>query len=84
MTKIIPFHGIRPTRDKAHLVASRAVDRYTRNEILDKLKTNPFTFLHIIQPDFRDGKKTRPGSAERLQKVKKSYGEFIEEGIFSP
>lgn len=82
MATIIPFKGIRPSRDKVHLVASRSVDGYNKTELHDKLHGNPYTFLHVISPDFKDGKKTKPGSPARLQKVKAQYLKFIEEGVF--
>lgn len=60
MASVLPFKAIRPAKDKVHLVASRSIDGYNRAELNDKLATNPFTFLHVINPDFVDGKnKTR-------------------------
>jgi uncharacterized protein (DUF1015 family) len=82
MATIVPFKGIRPTRDKVHLVASRSVDNYGRGDLNDKLRGNPYTFLHVIHPDFTDGKRTRPGSPERLRKVKAQYENFRKDGIF--
>lgn len=82
MAKIIPFKGLRPSRDKVHLVASRSVDGYKQPELKAKLADNPFTFLHVINPDFTDGKKTKPGSPERLVKVKQRFKDFHQEGIF--
>lgn len=83
MATIIPFRGIRPTRDKVQLVASRSVDNYSTGDLHEKLRSNPFTFLHVIHPDFNDGKKTKPGSPDRLKKVKAQYEAFREEGIFT-
>lgn len=82
MATIIPFKGIRPAKDKVHLVASRSVDGYNNAELKEKLKGNPFTFLHVINPDFSDGKRTKPGSEERLKKVKAKYTQFCKEEIF--
>ncbi|HVA98406.1 MAG TPA: DUF1015 domain-containing protein [Bacteroidia bacterium] len=82
MAIVIPFKGIRPSNDKVHLVASRAVDGYSKNELKEKLSGNPFSFLHVILPDVQDDKKTKPGSFERLQKVKNKFVHFIEEKIF--
>jgi len=82
MAKIIPFKGIRPAKDKVHLVASRSVDGYNKTELHDKLQGNPYTFLHVISPDFKDGKKTKPGSFARLQKVKAQYLQFIQDEVF--
>ena len=81
MAKIIPFKGIRPAKDKVHLVASRSLDGYKIGDLKDKLEGNPYTFLHIVHPDYNDPNKTKPGSAERLQKTKRKYLEFIHEGI---
>ncbi|MDQ3047204.1 MAG: DUF1015 domain-containing protein [Bacteroidota bacterium] len=82
MAKIIPFKGIRPSNDKVHLVASRSVDGYDKTELHDKLASNPYSFLHVISPDFKDGKHTKPGSEARLKKVKAQYLNFVQEGVF--
>lgn len=82
MATIIPFKGIRPARDKVHMVASRSVDGYNTAELHDKLASNPYSFLHVISPDFSDGKRSKPGSLERLQKAKAKYLKFLEEGVF--
>lgn len=82
MAIILPFRALRPTQDKVHLVASRSIDGYQPNELKDKLAGNPYTFLHVINPDFADGVKTKPGSLERLQKVKRRFKSFVRENIF--
>lgn len=81
MANILPFKGIRPVKDKVHLVASRSVDGYDASELHSKLASNPYSFLHVISPDFSEGKKTKPGSPERLKKVKAKYQKYIEEKI---
>lgn len=82
MAKVIPFKAIRPQSDKVHLVASRSVDGYNTAELREKLAGNPYSFLHVINPDFEDGIKTKPGSRERLQKVKDHFKKFVREKIF--
>ena len=82
MAKVIPFRAIRPENDKVHLVASRSVDGYNPGELREKLAGNPYSFLHVINPDFEDGIKTKPGSIERLTKVKKYFKKFVRENIF--
>jgi uncharacterized protein (DUF1015 family) len=82
MATIIPFKGIRPAKDKVHLVASRSVDGYNTTELLDKLVSNPYSFLHVINPDYNDEQKSKPGSIERLLKVKAKYLKFVTEKIF--
>jgi len=82
MAKVIPFKAIRPQNDKVHLVASRSVDGYNPSELRDKLSGNPFSFLHVINPDFEDGVRTKPGSKERLLKVKNHFKKFVREKVF--
>ena len=82
MATVLPFKGLRPTNDKVHLVASRSMDGYNASELKDKLAGNPFTFLHVINPDFDDGVITKPGSKERLIKIKRRFKSFIKEKVF--
>ncbi len=82
MATVLPFKALRPANDKVHLVASRSVDGYNTPELKDKLTANPYSFLHVINPDFNDGIKTKPGSKERLQKVKKRFKQFVSQKIF--
>lgn len=81
MTKIIPFKALRPVRDKAHLVATRPYYSYKKNVLEAKLEDNPYTFLHIINPEFGSSIKTEPNSPERFKLVTEKYGEFIRDGI---
>ncbi len=81
MAKVIPFRAVRPSRDKVHLVASRAFYTYPKHVLEAKLDSNPFTFIHIINPEFREAEKTAPNSAERFAKVKASYDRFKASGI---
>ncbi|NVK64301.1 MAG: DUF1015 domain-containing protein [Flavobacteriales bacterium] len=81
MTKIQPFRAIRPTRDKVHLVAARPFYSYKKNVLEAKLEDNPFTFLHIINPEFGSKITTKPNSIERFELVSERYKEFIDKGI---
>lgn len=81
MAVIKPFRGVRPGRDKAHLVVSRAVNTYKKNILQAKLEENPFTFLHIILPESGGKSTTRPNSKERFKLVKGKYDEFKKEEI---
>jgi len=82
LTKIIPFKAIRPTRDKAQLVTSRPYYAYTNLMLQAKLKGNPYSFIHIINPEFSEDDKTEPNTPERFQKVRNRFDDFFEEGIF--
>lgn len=81
MADIIPFSAIRPIRDKVHLVATRPYYSYKKNILLAKLESNPYTFLHIINPEFASTQKTKANSKERFELVKKGYAKFLDEGI---
>lgn len=81
MSKITPFKAIRPVRDKVHLVATRPIYSYKKNVLKSKLEDNPFTFLHIINPEFGGERTTEPNTPERFELVKKQYANFISEGI---
>ncbi|MCJ8288960.1 MAG: DUF1015 domain-containing protein [Crocinitomicaceae bacterium] len=81
MAKIHPFRAIRPTRDKVHLVAARPFSSYKQNVLEAKLEDNPFTFLHIINPEFGSKATTKGNTMDRFELVSKRYSEFLEEGI---
>ena len=57
MAKIVPFRAIRPNRDKVSLVASRSYLSYSKEILDEKLENNPYTFLHIINPNYSAGYK---------------------------
>lgn len=82
MTKILPFRAIRPTRDKAHLVATMPYYTYKKHVLEAKMEQNPYTFLHVINPEYNDVEKTAPNSVERFLKIKQKFQDFIQEGIF--
>ena len=81
MAKISPFKAIRPTRDKIHLVATRPYYTYKDNILKAKLEDNPFTFLHIVNPEFGEKQKTKPNSKERFALVSDAYQDFMDRGI---
>lgn len=80
MAKIIPFRAIRPTRDKVSLLACRSYESYTELQVESRLRDNPFSFLHIINPGYRFHKEIT--GEERYGLVRNRYQEFKEEGIF--
>tara|TARA_B100001250_G_scaffold58504_1_gene45539 strand:+ start:6998 stop:8209 length:1212 start_codon:yes stop_codon:yes gene_type:complete len=80
MIKIRPFKAFRPTRDKANLVASRSYLTYSNETIKEKLDHNPYTFLHIINPDYKFNKKTT--GVTKFELVREKFNEFVNAGIF--
>ncbi len=81
MAKIRAFKAIRPVRDKVHLVATRPYYSYKKNVLKAKLEDNPFTFLHIINPEFGATIKTKPNSVERFAQVRHKFELFKQRGI---
>ncbi len=80
MARIIPFRAIRPTRDKVSLLAARSYDSYTEAQVESRLRDNPFSFLHIVNPGYKYQKEI--SGEERYGLVKNRYQEFKEDGIF--
>jgi uncharacterized protein (DUF1015 family) len=76
MAKIIPFRAVRPPRSLAHLVASRAYANYSRRDLAQKLESNPYSFLHIINPDFNDPARGRRKVTDRFKLVGQAYQAF--------
>ncbi|NND77842.1 MAG: DUF1015 domain-containing protein [Flavobacteriales bacterium] len=81
MAIVKPFKAIRPAKDKVHLVASRSYISYTKGELERKLNSNPYSFVHIINPDHGIEKKSRANSKELFQKIKDKFDQFMDEGI---
>jgi len=73
-----PFKAVRPTRDKAYLVATRSYITYGPEELDDKLSNNPYTFLHVINPNALP----ELYYTERFSAVRSRYNRFEKEGIF--
>lgn len=82
MAKIVPFKAIRPTRDKAYLVSSMPAYIYPKHLLEAKLESNPYTFLHVINPEFRADNKTQPNTVERFEHVREKFDEFHDQGVF--
>ena len=80
MPDIRPFKAVRPSRDKVSLVASRSYDTYSKSERESRMRSNPFSFLHIVNPGFKYRKVI--SGKERYELVKNRYLEFREDGIF--
>jgi uncharacterized protein (DUF1015 family) len=78
--KIKAFKGVRPPRDKAHLVASRSYLTYSDQALREKLSTNPYTFLHIINPEQSSANAPLVGQ-EKYKGVRDMYLKFRSDGV---
>ncbi len=81
MANVLPFKAIRPCRDKVHLVASRSYITYSTEELKEKLDGNPYTFLHILNPDYKAENKTEANTPERFKLIKHRFEDFVKEQI---
>jgi len=79
MAIVRPFKAIRPKRDKVNLVASRSYLTYSDDTLQEKLDNNPYTFLHIINPDYN--KKDKKSGKEKFNLVKEKFSKFINENV---
>ena len=79
---VVPFAGVRPTRDKVHLVASRSYVSYTKKQLKEKLHHNPYSFLHIIHPDLGSKQWHKiANNIARFRQVREKYEDFVGKGI---
>ena len=81
MAKIKPFKAVRPSADKVHLVASRSYVSYEREKLREKLDSNPYTFIHIINPDYKEEHRVPGGTPEMFKKVKDKFHAFKEDAV---
>ncbi len=82
MPKVVPFKACRPTRDKAGLVGSRSFIEYSETDLNDKLINNPYTFLHVIYPDFGTPGYKPNMAKERFLRVREKFDEFVSHEVF--
>jgi len=80
MAKIIPFKAIRPAADKVHLVATRSYVSYSQMNLSRKLAENPYSFIHVINPEFSMNIKPVKG-VSRFPLVREKYLDFVQQGI---
>ena len=67
MAKILPFKAVRPKRSLANLLASRPFYTYKKHLLEAKLEGNPYSFLHVINPEFNKEDRTESNSKERFE-----------------
>jgi uncharacterized protein (DUF1015 family) len=81
MAKIKPFRAYRPARDKAYLVITKQYFAYKKSILKAKLESNPYTFIHVITPDYNMKDKPEPGSPERYKMIRKEFERFLDDQI---
>jgi uncharacterized protein (DUF1015 family) len=80
MAIVKPFKAVRPSRDKVALVSSKSYEAYTPAQLGAKLDFNPYTFLHIVNPDYKFLQEV--STERRFQLVHSRYKDFKRNNIF--
>ncbi|MGB1076425.1 MAG: DUF1015 family protein [Flavobacteriales bacterium] len=70
------FRRVHPPRDKAHIVATRSYMTYDAQELQDKLERNPYSYLHVINPDAAKTAGIPSGTRAYFEEVRKAYQAF--------
>ena len=81
MSIIKPFKAVRASRDKVALVSSKSYETYTPAELGAKLDFNPYTFLHVLNPDYKYLQEV--STERRFQLVQNRYSDFKRNKIFN-
>lgn len=82
MAIISPFKAVRPPKDKVHLVVSRTYTAYSKKYVYNLLEGNPYSFVHVLNPEYKQRKTSKPNTPARFRKIKKKFEEFIEKKYF--
>ncbi|MFN3875655.1 MAG: DUF1015 family protein, partial [Flavobacteriales bacterium] len=80
MIELRPFRAWRPAPEMAHLVGSRSYVTYGEQELAQRLRENPYSFLHVIRPD--DAAAALPRD-ERFHRVRMAFKDFCDRGIMT-
>jgi len=80
MPTFIPFKAIRPPREYVHLVGSRSYMNYNQEDILDRLKGNPYSFLHVIMSEEMTLRGDELSLDEKFNMVSEKFTQFVDNG----
>ncbi len=82
MAKVVPFRGLRPTKELAEKVASPPYDVLNSEEAREMAKGNPHSFLHINKPEIDLPPGTDLYSDAVYEQGRKNLQKMIEDGVF--
>ncbi len=81
MANIHPFKAIRPVRNKVNLLTTRSYISYTKSMLKIKLDSNPYSFIHVINPyGAGGGKNINPD--QKYKRVAEKFEEFFNNKYF--
>ncbi len=78
--KPIPFRAFRPVKGKARKMVSRSYISYSASELEERMKENPYSFIHIMNPEFSEN--PIDASPERFKAVKQKFQNFVDRGWY--
>ncbi|MBS1547314.1 MAG: DUF1015 domain-containing protein [Bacteroidetes bacterium] len=78
MIHVRPFRAWRPAPHTASLVGSRSFLNYSEEQLREKLRGNPYSFLHIIHADHDRAGMSR---TEHFDAVHRKFLEFVDKGF---
>ena len=81
MPRIQPFQALRPTGEKASVVASVPYDVVNREEAAALAEGNSDSFLHVVRPDIDLPAGTDPYADEVYDKAKENLDQLVESGV---
>lgn len=79
MAKFVPFRAIRPREELSNQIVTRSYESYSFKERLNIQAQNPYSFLHVLNPEF--GTSVRLRGMKRYRKVREKFCDFLNEGI---
>jgi len=82
VVKIKAFRGLRPVKEKVHLVASRPYDVLNTEEARKEVQGNPDSFLHVVKPEIDFPSDQNPYAPEVYLKGKENFKALLEKGTF--
>jgi len=81
MAIIKPFKGIRPQKDKAHLVASKPYDVLSSAEAKIEAEGNPYSFYHVVKAEIDLPEEIDVHSQEVYEKARDNFQQMIKDGV---
>ena len=82
MAKIKAFRGLRPVKEKVHLVASRPYDVLNTEEARKEVEGNPDSFLHVVKPEIDFSVEQDPYASQVYIKGRANFSELLKKGVF--
>ncbi|MDD3050662.1 MAG: DUF1015 family protein [Candidatus Cloacimonetes bacterium] len=82
MARIKPFKGVRPTPERAKLVAAPPYDVMNSEEAREMAKGNPYSFLHVDKPEIDLPTDIHLYDEKVYAKGRENFYKMIDEGTF--